>query len=147
MNINYIPIDNSQNSYSCNDASDLSLNEAASNDIVELSCHEIVSDNVSEMSVDEQSDGELDEYFDFSLFTTQPDITLHNSTSITRSEYCKALLTLFRDASICKTHCDRFIRLISSGLSTPNNMPKSIKDLLNDMQGNFEKNKLLFKDK
>lgn len=112
----------------------MSCNETASNDIVELSRHETASD-ISEATADEQSFTESDEYFDYSLFTTEPDISLHNSTNITRNEYCKALLNLFRDAKVCKTHCDRFIRLISSGLPTPNNMPKSIKDLLNEMQG------------
>ncbi len=103
-----------------------------------------MSENSSEVSADEQSYAELDEYLDFSLFTTEPDISLHNSTNITKNEYCKALLTLFRDANLCKTHCDEFIRLISSGLPTPNNMPKSMRDLLNEMQGKIEKHEVFF---
>ncbi|CAF2069972.1 unnamed protein product [Rotaria magnacalcarata] len=135
VDLNFIRIDDSQNLSLCNDTSDSSLNETVPNDIVELSIHEIVYDNISEVSVDEESFTTLDEYFDFSLFTTEPDISLHNLTNVTKNEYCKALLNLFRDANVCKTHCDRFIQLISSGLPTPNHMPKSTKALLNEMQG------------
>ncbi|CAF4335898.1 unnamed protein product, partial [Rotaria magnacalcarata] len=134
VDLNFIRIDDSQNLSLCNDTSDSSLNETVPNDIVELSIHEIVYDNISEVSVDEESFTTLDEYFDFSLFTTEPDISLHNLTNVTKNEYCKVLLNLFRDANVCKTHCDRFIQVISSGLPTPNHMPKSTKALLNEMQ-------------
>ncbi|CAF3190019.1 unnamed protein product, partial [Rotaria socialis] len=135
VDLNFIRIDDSRNLSLCNDTSDSSLKETVPNDIVELSIHEIVYDNISEVSVDEQSFTTLDEYFDFSLFTTEPDISLHNLTNVTKNEYCKALLNLFRDANVCKTHCDRFIQLISSGLPTTNHMQKSTKALLNEMQG------------
>ncbi|CAF2008182.1 unnamed protein product [Rotaria magnacalcarata] len=137
VDLNFIRIDDSQNLSLCNDTSDSSLNETVPNDIVELSIHEIVYDNISEVSVDEESFTTLDEYFDFSLFTTEPDISLHNLTNVTKNEYCKVLLNLFRDANVCKTHCDRFIQVISSGLPTPNHMPKSTKALLNEMQGEY----------
>ncbi|CAF3601711.1 unnamed protein product [Rotaria socialis] len=135
VDLNFIRIDDPQNLSLCNDTSDSSLKETVPNDIVELSIHEIVYDNISEVSVDEQSFTTLDEYFDFSLFSTEPDISLHNLTNVTKNEYCKALPNLFRDANVCKTHCDRFIQLISSGLPTTNHMQKSTKALLNEMQG------------
>ncbi|CAF5108924.1 unnamed protein product, partial [Rotaria sp. Silwood1] len=117
-----------------NDIPELSFKETASNDIPELSFNETASDNISEVSIDEQENNESDEYFDLSTFFNHPDISFHDSTNVTKAEYCRNLLTLFRDANVCKTHCDRFIRLIYSGLPTPNNLPKSMKNLLNDIQ-------------
>ncbi|CAM4943964.1 unnamed protein product [Rotaria socialis] len=146
VDLNFIRIDDSQNLSLCNDTSDSSLTLSGPlfencrtplGENVAIWQHRAgkVYDNISEVGVDEQSFTTLDEYFDFSLFTTEPDISLHNLTNVTKNEYCKALLNLFRDANVCKTHCDRFIQLISSGLPTPNQMPKSTKALLNEMQG------------
>ncbi|CAF4959999.1 unnamed protein product, partial [Rotaria socialis] len=87
VDLNFIRIDDSRNLSLCNDTSDSSLKETVPNDIVELSIHEIVYDNISEVSVDEQSFTTLDEYFDFSLFATEPDISLHNLTNVTKNEY------------------------------------------------------------
>ncbi|CAM4953861.1 unnamed protein product [Rotaria socialis] len=145
VDLNFIRIDDSQNLSLCNDTSDSSLTLSGPlfencrtplGENVAIWQHRAgkVYDNISEVGVDEQSFTTLDEYFDFSLFTTEPDISLHNLTNVTKNEYCKALLNLFRDANVCKTHCDRFIQLISSGLPTPNQMPKSTKALLNEMQ-------------
>ena len=108
--------------------------------IFELSFNEPASDDMSEVSVDEQTSDEFNKYFNVSTLFIQPDVSLHDSTN-TETEYCRDLLTLFRDAKICKTHCDRFIRLICSGLPTLNNMPTSMKDLLNEMQDKIQKTK------
>ena len=103
--------------------------------IFELSFNGPASDDMSEMSIDQQTSDEFNEYFNLSILFTQPNVSLHDSTNITKTEYCRDLLTLFRDATICKTHCDRFIRLICSGL------PTLMKDLLNEMQGKIQKTK------
>lgn len=106
-----------------------------SDDKPEQSVHERMSDNTSVVSMDDQASSELNDSLDISDFDTQPDLLLHDLTSVTKNAYCRSLLTLFRDAKVCKTHCDRLIRLINSGLPTPNNMPTSMKSLLDEMQG------------
>ncbi|CAF3631221.1 unnamed protein product [Rotaria sp. Silwood1] len=141
-------VDNSFKNLSCSNSNNVNSNHCqiyklqnlhSFDNMPELSFNETASDNISEVSIYEQENNESDEYFDLSTFFNHPDISLHDSTNVTKAEYCRNLLTLFRDANVCKTHCDRFIRLIYSGLPTPNNLPKSMKNLLNDMQGKIER--------
>jgi hypothetical protein len=95
------------------------------------------NDDISEINVDEYLCEHENSVFDFTSYFTQPDMYLHQLTNVKKNEYCKNLLLLFRDANICKTHADRFIRLIHTVLPSPNNLPKSMKQLLLDMQGNI----------
>jgi hypothetical protein len=81
---------------------------------------------------------------DLNLYLTQSDVKLHNFTDINRTEYCKKLLLFLRDAKISKTHTNRLIQLIHAALPSPNNLPKSMKQLLTEMQGNCKmKNNLV----
>ncbi|CAF1278892.1 unnamed protein product [Rotaria sordida] len=63
------------------------------------------------------------------------DKSLHNWTNISTHQFCTKLLILLRDAKICKSQTNKLIQLIQSGLPTPNNMPKSMKQILTEMQG------------
>jgi hypothetical protein len=73
---------------------------------------------------------------DFNSCLAQPDVKLHNFTDINKVEYCKKLLLFLRDAKVSKTHTNRLIQLIHAALPSPNNLPKSMKQLLTEMQGN-----------
>ncbi|CAF1295528.1 unnamed protein product [Rotaria sordida] len=124
-----------QNEHSSDGILDLCANEESFDDLSERNVDEEVYYDLDELNIDEQVSDVLDESFNLATSTfPEPDLILHGSTNITKNEYCRNLLTLFRDAKISKTHCDRFIRLIQSGLPIPNNMPTSMKNLLQEMQ-------------
>ena len=63
------------------------------------------------------------------------DKNLHNLTNISAHEFCTRSLLLLRDAKMCKSQSDKLTHLIHSSLPTPNNMPKSMKQILTEMQG------------
>ncbi|CAF1142177.1 unnamed protein product, partial [Rotaria magnacalcarata] len=123
-----------QNIHSSTDTVSFPFDEQASDDTIDISNNEQASDDTIDISNNEQASDNLYECFNLSNDFTLPDIYLHSSTNLKKAEFCRNLLTLFRDAKVCKSHCDRFIQLIYSGLPVPNNMPRSMKNLLNEMQ-------------
>jgi hypothetical protein len=52
-----------------------------------------------------------------------------------------------RDASISKADCERLLSLIYSGLPIPNTMPRTMKDLLAQMNGKKNRETLARKDR
>ncbi|CAF1205337.1 unnamed protein product [Adineta steineri] len=127
----------------------------------ELNNHPIVHDSLSELNNisitdDDDNDSYIEAYdsndsdefnvlndekylyenFDYNLNScfTLLNQNLHNWTNISTQEFCAKLLRLLRDAKICKSQTDKLIQLIYSGLPTPNNMPKSMKQILAKMQ-------------
>ncbi|CAF1241007.1 unnamed protein product [Rotaria sordida] len=59
---------------------------------------------------------------------------LHYHTDISTKEFCSKLLTLLRNSNTCKLHANRLLSFISSILPTPNNVPNSMEDLLNQLE-------------
>ena len=102
------------------------------------------NDDISEINVDEYLCGHENDVFDFTSCSAQFDVYLHQLTNVKKNEYCKNLLLLIRDTNICKIHADRLIRLIHTALPSPNNLPKSMKQLLLDMQGNTYMKNIFF---
>ncbi|CAF4860361.1 unnamed protein product, partial [Rotaria sp. Silwood1] len=67
---------------------------------------------------------------------------LHYYTNISTKEFCSKLLTLLRNSNTCKSHANHLLSFISSILPTPNNVPKTMKNLLNQLEienNNFKK--------
>ncbi|CAF1393509.1 unnamed protein product [Rotaria sp. Silwood1] len=102
-------VDNSFKNLSCSNSNNVNSNHCqiyklqnlhSFDNMPELSFNETASDNISEVSIYEQENNESDEYFDLSTFFNHPDISLHDSTNVTKAEYCRNLLTLFRDANV-----------------------------------------------
>ncbi|CAF1134088.1 unnamed protein product [Adineta steineri] len=103
------------------------LNELIPDLLYQLNTDECIND-------DEESLDNLMHHFNLSLPLHEMDTFLHDLTTLKRNEYCANLLFLLRKANICKSHADKFIQLIHTGLPIPNTMPKSMKDLLSTLQ-------------
>ncbi|CAF3400858.1 unnamed protein product [Rotaria socialis] len=106
----------------------------SSTDTVSFPFDEQASDDKIDISKNEQASDNLYECFNLSDDFTLPDIYLHSSTNLKKAGFCRNLLTLFRDAKVCKSHCDRFIQLIYSGLPVPNNIPGERKRPVNGLK-------------
>jgi hypothetical protein len=105
-----------------------------SDESLDFYCHEEL-DALDVISIDGLLPDDPMEYFNLVSCWTQPDMNLHDSTNVKKSEFCSKLLLLLRDAKLCKAHSDRLIHLIHTGLPIPNYMPSTMKDLLVQMNG------------
>ncbi|CAF1314464.1 unnamed protein product [Adineta ricciae] len=70
---------------------------------------------------------------------------LHSYTHISTKEFSSKLLTLLRSSNTCKSQANRFLSFISSILPSPNNAPKTMDDLLQqlDIENNIFKKCML----
>ena len=60
----------------------------------------------------------------------ETDVRLHDHTSISVLDWCKNLSSFLRKANVNKSHSSSLLHLIKSVLPVPNNMPRSMEDLL-----------------
>lgn len=81
------------------------------------------------------TDDDFNEYFQLLSCFDQSNTLLHEFTDLKLDTFCERLLHLFRDASISKIHSQRFLSLIYSGLPIANTMPRTMQDLLVQMNG------------
>jgi hypothetical protein len=100
-------------------------------------------DNDHDHGVD---DDDSNEYLQLLSCFNHSNARLHDCTDVKAEDFCKRLLRLLRDASVAKAHCDRLLSLIYSGLPIPNTMPRTMKDLLAQMNGKKNSETLRRKD-
>jgi hypothetical protein len=126
------------NTNDCDHSNELSIELYECDYLNELNIDTYECGDLHELDVDEYVLENSTEHFNFSSCFNETDTHLHDLTSITKYEYCTKLLLLLRDAKMSKSHTDKLIQLIHSGLPTPNNLPKSMKELLVEMQGKIQ---------
>lgn len=60
---------------------------------------------------------------------------LHFYTNVQTLDFCRDLITVIRDANICDAHASRLLKLFSSVLPQPHNLPSSVKALYDSIHG------------
>lgn len=99
-------------------------------------------DEVNDVLDYEQNDESNDDYNDQSTellqlisSATQFDVNLHEFTNVRTNEFCRRLLTWLRQGNVCKQQSEKILELFRSVLPIPNHLPRSMKDLLLQVNG------------
>ena len=144
-NVDLLVIDETNGDENLHDDVDDNLDDAAisddddpnaSNQSAEIYWHEAIDEvDPDAIPINDSSADDPMEYFNLVACWNQPDVILHDSTNVKADEFCGNLLLLLRNAKMCKAHSERLIHLIRTGLPIPNSMPRTMKDLLTQMNG------------
>lgn len=93
------------------------------------------SNETSNDEFDENHDGETIEYLNLISSCSTIDVNLHEWTSTKTNEFCRRFLFLLRKANVSKRHCKKLLDLFRIVLPVPNNLPRSMENLLVQING------------
>jgi hypothetical protein len=88
---------------------------------------------IDSLSLIEEKDGRSSSDDTSETCEAKTDMRLHDHTNISVLDWCKSLSSFLRKANVNKSHSSSLLHLIKSVLPIPNNMPRSMEDLLSQL--------------